>query len=326
MRASICLRLLVFCCLWSITTPALAKEGEIRLDDVIVPSLEQAMKLAKKGSTITLGAGSFAQAGILSADDVKIIGVAGKTQIHSKTVQGKGALLILGENTLIKNIECFDIKVRDQNGACVRFEGHNLELNNVYFHDSEQGLLTGPKPGRILIINSKFERLGNNTGQSHGIYVGGGELYIFKSKFLSSKNEGMEIKSRAKKTVIDRSVIASLDGMDSRLLDIPNGGELIVRDSILQQGDESSNWDLIGFGLEGYFDAKHRIELVGNIIIMEKQIANQMLHIKEGIVPLLVKDNLIIGRFIDQSHSDNLYFSNREDAGIVAAPLLPETH
>ena len=86
-------------------------------------------------------------------------------------------------------------------------------------------MLTGPNPGRILIRNSRFERLGLN-GTAHGIYVGGGELYVYQSEFLRSKSQGMEIKSRARKTVIERSVIASLDGVDSRLLDIPNGGEL----------------------------------------------------------------------------------------------------
>jgi tetrahydromethanopterin S-methyltransferase subunit F len=300
-----------------------ASTGSIQLDGVNMPNLATAMKKAQNGSTIKLGAGSFEQAGILTADDVKIVGVESETSIHSQTVQKKAALLIKGKNTVIENIECFNIQVRDGNGACIRFEGVNLELNNVYFHDSEQGLLTGPEPGKIMIMNSKFERLGKN-GQAHGIYVGGGELYIYKSEFVSSKSEGMEIKSRAKKTVIDRSIVASLSGVDSRLLDIPNGGQLIVRDSVLQQGNESSNWDLIGFGLEGYFDAPHSIELVGNIILMEKGVTNWLLHIKDNKVRAKVENNVIVGISMGGIFDNNFYFSDRQDAGLPVAPFLPK--
>lgn len=300
-----------------------AQEATIKVDGILVTSLEQAFARAQTGSTIDIGPGELKQAGILRVDEVTIRGTKGQTKIHSKSIQGKGPLVIQGDNILIENIECFNINVAHENGACVRFEGRNLELNNVHFHSSQQGLLTGHKPGRILIRNSKFENLGKN-GQAHGIYVGGGELFIFKSEFLASKSEGMEVKSRAKRTIVERSVIASLDGRDSRLLDVPNGGELVVKDSILQQGDNTSNADLIGFGLEGYKHDKNSIRLEGNIIIMEREAVNRLLHIKNKAVAPDVYNNVLVGKAVDEKYEYNTYFRDRDAAGIKAHPALPK--
>jgi hypothetical protein len=197
----------------------------ILLDGENVQTLDIAMKQAKDGSTIVLSEGEFQQAGVLSANNVKISGQYRKTKIYSKAAMGKGALVIQGKNTLIENIECFDIHVSSQNGACIRLEGSDLTVKGVYFHDAEQGILTGHAPGKVIIDNSRFERLGKG-GQAHAIYVGGGLLFIKNSSFLSSKDQGHEIKSRAEETTIESTVIASLEGNDSRLVDISNGGIL----------------------------------------------------------------------------------------------------
>ena len=37
-----------------------------------------------------------------------------------------------------------------------------------------------------------------------------------------------------------------------RLVDIPNGGVLMITDSVLEQGPKSLNWNLIGYGHEKY--------------------------------------------------------------------------
>lgn len=299
-------------------------QASIRVDGRAVSSLSMAFKLAKEKSLIQIDAGSFKQAGILKADNVTIRGVPGKTVIHSATVQGKAALVIQGDNTVIENIECHSISVPHKNGACIRFEGKGLELNNVYFHDAQQGMLTGHNPGRVVIKNSKFERLGFDRGQSHGIYVGGGELNISRSQFLSSKNEGMEIKSRAERTVIQSSTIASLNGVDSRLLDIPNGGVLIVKDSILQQGNKTSNSDVIGFGLEGYKHKNNRIQLIGNIILLERSKGNRLLHIKRKMVKPRVEGNVIVGKANEAKYEDNFHYSSRKAAGLPPEPKLPK--
>jgi hypothetical protein len=285
-------------------------------------NLQKAFDAAKDGSIIELPAGRFNQAGTLKANSVTISGSDNKTILFDKTTGGKGLLVIKGDNTIIRNIECFGVQVSDKNGACVRLEGKNLELDRVYFHDSQQGLLTSSKPGNILIRNSKFERLGQ-IGRAHAIYVGGGILTIQDSQFLSSRDEGHEIKSRAKETFIERTIIASLNGKDSRLIDIPNGGILMISDSVLQQGNKTSNWNLIGFGQEGYKYKYNDVGLFGNIVIMDRQNGSHVLDIKSKKVKPEISGNAFIGKHKDKFNDSNFVFATREDAKMAPYPFLP---
>lgn len=297
--------------------------SQFTTDGIRYKTLQQALDAAVDGSIVEIDAGKYKQASVLKANNVTITGVAGKTAIHDKTVEGKGALVIKGDNTTISNLECFNINVSHQNGACIRLEGRNLDLHNVYFHDSQQGLLTGGRPGTVSIYNSRFERLGKG-GQAHGIYLGGGRLFITDSYFLSSKSEGHEIKSRASENIITKSVIASLDGKDSRLIDIPFGGILKVTDSVLQQGDKTSNWNLIGFAMEGYKRKTNMITLRGNIFLLDRRKGNKVLDIKNSKTKPVVAGNAFIGNLKDKNFDDsNYFFDDREEAKLDPYPYLP---
>ena len=288
---------------------------EVRLDGVVVQSLEQALQQAQEGSYIQLSAGVFHDGGVLTASFVTIEGTKG-THLKGFSTQGKGALVIKGDSNHIKNIECSHVKVSHKNGACVRFEGTNLMLNNVYFHDSEQGLLTGKQSGVIVIENSRFERLGK-AGQAHGIYVGSGELYINNSVFLSGKDEGHEIKSRASKTVIRNTIIASLLGRDSRLIDVPNGGILHVFDSVLQQGNNTRNWNLIGYGLEGIKHSQNEVKIINNTFFLQRKWGNKLFHSRDNSIKTLISDNTIIGKLLDKKlHDANQVYTSSAAAGV----------
>jgi len=236
--------------------------------------------------------------------------------------QGKAAIITKGNNIHIENIECRGIKVKDKNGACVRHEGSNLKLVHVYFHSSEAGLLSGAKGGRIEILDSRFERLGRQ-GQAHGIYIGGGELIVRGSHFIASVDEGHEIKSRAELTFIDKSIIASLSSEDSRLLDIPNGGRLIVTNSILQQGSGSSNQDAIGYGLENVSFTENTILLKNNIIVLERHGRSQLIHAAGDLVRTEAINNIIVSSDPVELPGFNLIFESRQEAGLPDYPVLP---
>lgn len=293
----------------------------ITLDGKVMPSLSDALEYATDGSRIELGAGIISGAGVLTANNVTIAGKLG-THIKDKSTKGKAALVIKGNNTEISSIECSNINVPDGNGACIRLEGKGLMLDNVYFHSSQQGILTGKNPGKIFITDSRFEQLGHK-GQAHGIYIGGGELYISNSHFLSSKSEGHEIKSRAHKNIILDSVIASQNGHDSRLVDIPNGGVLEIQNTVMQQGDNTSNWNLIGYGLEGMKYEQNQITISNNIMILDRINGSLILHSKSPVKTNMFS-NIIIGHYKDEALDEsNILVENRKKAGIAPIPFLP---
>ncbi|MFC1684962.1 hypothetical protein ACFL0R_05795 [Pseudomonadota bacterium] len=296
------------------------REG-IWIGDTHFSSLKNAAQSLKAGQTLEIGEGVYHEPLVLEENDVVVRGL-GHVVLEGAVAQGKAAIITKGNNIHIENIECRGIKVKDKNGACVRHEGRNLKLVHVYFHSSEAGLLSGAKGGRIEILDSRFERLGRQ-GQAHGVYIGGGELIIRDSRFIASVDEGHEIKSRAELTFIDKSVIASLSSEDSRLLDIPNGGRLIVTNSILQQGLGSSNQDAIGYGLENASYTDNTILLKNNIIILERHGRSQLIHAASDLVRTEAINNIVVSSDPVELPGFNLIFESRQEAGLPDYPALP---
>ncbi len=297
--------------------------GEVLVDGAVFHSLKAAFEAARPFSRIRIGPGDWLEAVVVTAEGVVIEGKG--AHLRERAAEGKAAIVVKADNVEIRDIECSGIAVPDRNGACVRLEGRNLALSNVYFHDSEEGLLTGSDPGMVAIWNSRFERLGQ-AGRAHGIYVGGGRLHISRSVFLAARDQGHEIKSRAIETIIKDTVIASLDGADSRLIDVANGGRLVIRRSVLAEGTASVNSDMIGYGLEGLAaDRSSRIEITDSLIINDKDRPVTFLaRPKNATLPLMVIGNLFVGRFRDAIDDRmNRLLASRKAANLPPAPELP---
>ena len=284
------------------------------------PSLQAALDAAKTGDKVDVAPGEYHEAGIVRTSGLTLAFSAG-AKFSGVAAEGKAMLVIKGSDTTVTGLDCSEIGVAGGNGACIRLEGRNLNLDRVHFHDSEQGILGGGNGGQIVITNSLFERLGAG-GSAHGIYVAADRVVIRNSRILASQGEGHEVKTRARETVIESSVIASLGGVDSRLIDISNGGVLKVTGSVLQKGPVSSNSDLIGFGLEGLKFPDNRIEITDNVLILEREGPNRILHTTPE-VKTRFEGNLIVGSPGDPVPAGNTLKRNRASAGLPPAPDLP---
>lgn len=289
-------------------------------------SIAAAARAAEDGATILIGPGTYREAAVVRASNVTLRAPDG-AHVTGAAAQGKAAFVIAGDNVTIEGIECSEIEVPDENGACVRGEGDNLTLRNVHFRDSQEGFLGGK--GRVVIENSRLERLGEG-GRAHGIYAINGvdELILRGNKILASKGEGHEVKSRAKKTVIENNVIATLDGRDSRLIDIPYGGTIIIRNNVLQSGPNTSNKDVIGIGLERGGDPRfHALEtttlIENNTIILDGDVRHRLVHVRDVPEPEL-RDNLIVGGRDEGYGGKNRWVATREEAGLPPYPALPD--
>jgi len=287
--------------------------------------ISAAISVLKSGDELFIAAGSYNTPLIINKNDITITGV-GHVIFQDGVANGKGFILSKGDNLTINNIECKGISVRDGNGACLRQEGVNLTLNHVYFHNSQEGVLeTARQAGVIKIFNSRFERLGFN-GQAHGIYTNKASLYVDQSLFVAAKSQGHAIKVRGKKLTIIKSIIVSLSSDDSRLIDMPNGGELFVTKSLLGQGPKSVNGQMIGYGLEAMSHQRNRISLIDNIVYLDRLGSNYMLAQPkdDNSIIHIQKNNLIIGDDKSQyKDTSNTYFNNRAELGLPVYPSLP---
>ena len=284
--------------------------------------LQAALSDAPSGAMVLLRSGEFRQAARIHRP-VYILAEPGAALV-GRSIDGKAALVVDADAT-IEGLECRGIIVRDGNGACVRQQKGNVSLRNVHLHNAQMGVLTGHNGGIVRIIDSYIHDSGSDGkgGLGHNVYVNSGELHFLNSWSLTARNAGHEIKSRAARTVIRNSVIASFNARDSRLVDIPEAGVLEISDSILGEGPRSENWHVIGYGLEigdgSLVHSNNRIRITGNTIYLDRPQGTELLYENHAGSNTLY-NNVIVGRW--QRVPGNTHFESRKTAGVDEYPAL----
>ncbi|WP_158307425.1 right-handed parallel beta-helix repeat-containing protein [Methylomonas methanica] len=235
---------------------------------------------------------------------------------------GKGALVTAAPNIVIEGLEISDISVGDGNGACVRLSRgtRDLTVRNIYCHDSQDGIL-GASDGHLLIEDSVFIGNGFGNGRAHGLYLnGGGDVLIRRCRILSSQNAGHLLKSGARKLTVEDSVLAALNGRNSRVLDAFAGGEIVLRRNILQQGPQSDNSDLIGLALESRLHPDgHSFRMDDNWVISDRPGRSVLIRGRK-LGPVAILNNNFVG--LDKlgldgaDESGNHWFAKRNEAGL----------
>lgn len=283
---------------------------------------------ARDGETVTLRAGVYDSAAVVRASRLTIKGEPG-AHVRGRAVQGKAAFVIRGNDTTMTGLECSHILL-DSNGACIRLEGRNLKLERMFIHHSDMGILTNDNVGSVVIEDSRFEDMaGSRSFLGHSIYIGATEeLVVRRTQVLRTGGRGHGVKSRARKTLVEDSVVASLEATQSRLIDISEGGAAVVRRNLLQQGPNADNHDLIGIALERLPDGiAHSTLVEGNTAVCDRAVCILVRHRSPGAVT--VQNNRMVGPitasgFGDSvSSSGNSWLLGRAAAGMAAFPALP---
>ncbi len=297
-------------------------------------NLENALKAIKTNGTIFIDGGKYETCGYIKRP-VRIIGkkfLNKPAHLTRKACNNKAALVINAPNVTIENIEISNINVKDNNGACIRAEGKasNLLVMNVNCHDSQAGIIANIRSGKITLKNSVFEGNGFNEGKTHNVSINSkGSIEILNSKILSTKAKGHSLQINAPHMLIDNCVIATLNSNNSRALDNTIGGELIVKNSIIQQGPNSDNNEMIAFSLgsKKTLLAKQTIFLENNQLIFDKKdlflntLFNRKILFKiGGTIDIILKNNMIIGMGAFGVNGleirENTLFDTREEAGL----------
>lgn len=199
---------------------------------------------AHPGDVIRIAPGVYADCMVITADRVTIEGTGPDVVLADRTCQGKGILVISGRDVIVRGLTLRGARVPDRNGAGIRAQGGNLTVENTRFLDNENGILSGSMPAAsIHIRDSTF--IGNGRCDpvcAHGLYAGQiGLLRIERSRFLETR-AGHHIKSRATRTeIVDSDIADGPNGTASYLVDIPNGGDVLIERTRLSKGPHSGN-------------------------------------------------------------------------------------
>lgn len=232
------------------------------------PEPSSAAAVAKAGDTIVIEPGRYFDCAVWSEDHLTIVGAGHGAVLTDKTCEGKAIFVTSGNDIVIRNLTFTRARVPDGNGAGIRVEGRNLTVENSRFIDNEEGILAADSPGSTITIrNSQFVDNGKCAEAcAHGIYVNHvALLQITGSRFYRTKM-GHSVKSRSLRTVLRNNVIEDgPDGTSSYLVDIPNGGSLIMVNNVLEKGPKSgNNATAISIGEEGVSQPTQEIRITGN--------------------------------------------------------------
>src|ERR1700733_5896621 len=229
-------------------------------------TLASAVAASQDGDVIQVQAGTYTNDFAAITTSITIEGVGGMVNLvaTAQPLQEKGILIIgvdgtTGPDVTLNNISFSGAAISDAdggNGAGIRYQSGNLTLNNCDFFNNQDGLLgDADAAGTITINNTQFNNNGNSSppssGPEHNIYVGAIQQLTIDNSYFTDPITGHDIKSRAANTTIENSRIDDPTGSGSYEIDLPNGGDTVIANNVIEKGAGAQNSHFISFAEEG---------------------------------------------------------------------------
>jgi hypothetical protein len=234
----------------------------------------QAAFMARNDDTVVIAPGEYDDCAVWHANRLTIAAQGPGVVFTGKTCEGKAIFVIQGHDVTVRGITFMHAAVPDHNGAGIRAEGSNLTVEDSHFIDNEEGILAGAKPdSTIRIVNSEFRGSGNCIAAcAHGIYAGRIALLDVEDSRFTDTHEGHDIKSRAARTVLRGNDISDgPTGHASYLVDVPNGGDLLIEHNTLSKGPHVDNeTTAVSIGAEGVS------QVTTSLVIRDNKFTNLM--------------------------------------------------
>jgi hypothetical protein len=230
-----------------------------------------AAAVARDGDTVLIDPGTYSgDVATWTQNDLTLRGDGGRAHVRAdgNDAQGKAIWVIAGDRTTVDRIELSGASVPDRNGAGIRQEGTDLTVTRSWFHDNENGILTGADPeSDVVITRSRFFRNGFGDGYSHNLYVGAVRSLTVSGSWLADARTGHELKSRAARNTIVANRISDGNATASYSIDLPNGGRSLVAGNVIVQGPRSENPALVSYGSEGLTHPIRTLWVVNNTFV-----------------------------------------------------------
>jgi hypothetical protein len=260
-----------------------------------------AARVARDGDLIEIEATVYeADAAVWRQHHLTIRGVGGRAHLRADGAhaEGKAIWVIKGNDTTIEGVEFSGAKVPDQNGAGIRLEGAGLTVRDCYFHDNENGILTGRGPeSDVVIERSEFAHNGIGDGYTHNLYIGHVRSFTLRSSYVHHAIVGHNVKSRAARNDIRYNrIMDEKDGSSSYAIDLPNGGLAFVVGNLIQQGPRTENPTIVSYGAEGLQYPANELYFVNNTVVNDLPAGGRFIFVREGTQVARLVNNLFAGR------------------------------
>ena len=300
--------LITACVLWALAFPVetFADTGRILRvgfgEAFSVPSAAAAS--AKTGDIVEITSGTYEDCAVwpVGAGSITIRAAGnGPVVVTGHVCERKALFVIKADNVLVSGITFRGATSPLHNGAGIRAEGRNLTVERSRFVDNEEGILAAPQADSTIIIHDSYFRGNGNCilpdGCAHGVYVNRLDRLVVQRCTFVEQHAGHHVKSRANRTEILESTIEDgREGTASYLVDIPNGGTLIMRDNKLEKGPKSENsMAAVSLGEEGNSNQTPEILIENNHFSNDMPVETAFVRNVTGTVATL-RNNVLSGK------------------------------
>jgi hypothetical protein len=241
------------------------------------------MGLVATGDTVEIDSGTYSgDVGTWRTDSLIIRCASGYAHLEAtgNVAQEKGIWVVDGNHIYIEGIEfsgCAISEAEGDNGAGIRLEGLGLECRRCYFHDNQEGILTGNDTTcEVTIEACEFDHNGVETGGAagfeHNIYVGHSRSFTLKFCYFHGAVVGHEVKSRANRNyILYNHIVDGPQGDGSYSIDLPNGGLSFLIGNSIEKGPNTENSTVVDYGAEGIINPDSEFYFVNNTIVTDRQ-------------------------------------------------------
>src|SRR5258706_8985648 len=226
-----------------------------------------AAEIARDGDVIEIDAGIYeGDAAVWRQHRLTIRGVGGRAHLRADGAEAedKGIWVVKGNDTTIESGEFSEAKVEGENGAGIRLEGAGLTVRDCFFHDNENGILTGANAeSDIVVEHSEFANNGFGDGQSHNLYIGRVRSFTLRFSYVHHALVGHNVKSRARRNIIAYNrIMDENDGRSSYAVEFPNGGLAVVIGNLIPKRPPNGNSTAVFYRGPGLLHPRNELYLV----------------------------------------------------------------
>ena len=263
-----------------------------------VPS--QAARVAQPGDRVVIAPGLYRDCAVWRTPDLTIEAApGGEVVITGPICAWKGLFVIAAPRVTVTGLTFRGAAFEGGNAAGIRAEGGDLRILRSRFEGNQNGILTHHRlpEARLLIEDSVFTGNGALIVEcAHGIYAGQWALVAIRRTRFEGTRVCHHVKSRALATAIEDSAILDTPGNQaSYLVDIPNGGDLLLRNTVLRKGPDVGNpTAAVMIGAEGVRHPTTSLRVIGNRFENLMPRGTTFVENRTG-TPVLVEGNEIRG-------------------------------
>lgn len=228
----------------------------------------QASLVARDGDIVLIDPGTYADCAVWHASHLTIAATGPGVVLAGKTCRSKAIFIIDGDDVTVRGVTFAHAAVPGHNGAGILDEGGSLTVESSAFIDNENGILTGVAPtATIRVLDSRFRGNGSCVSAcAHALYAGRAGLLDVEHSRFTDTHVAHDIKSRALRTVLlDNAISDGPRGNASYLVDLPNGGDLLMERNTLSKGPHTANeTTAVDIGEEGVRNATRSLKIIDN--------------------------------------------------------------